>query len=69
VPMSLVPKNTNEGTPFLGIPFVSPFVGQVSPLYIATLTLSGLTIGLPICFFSTPANLNAPSASSISNPP
>jgi hypothetical protein len=46
--MASVPGTTNEGTPFPGIPFVSPSVGHVGPPYIATLTLPGLTIGLPV---------------------
>jgi hypothetical protein len=64
-----VPGTTNEGTLFPGIPFVSPSVGHVGPPYIATLTLPGLTIGLPVWLFSTPVNVNAPSASYVSTPP
>jgi hypothetical protein len=46
--MESVPGTTNEGTPFLGIPFVSLYMGHVGPPYIATLTLSGLTTRLPV---------------------
>jgi hypothetical protein len=67
--MASVPGTTNEGTPFPRISFVSRSVGHVSPPYISTLTLRGLTIGLPVWLFSTPVNVNAPSASSISTPP
>jgi hypothetical protein len=69
VSMASVPGTTNEGTPFLGLPFVSPSVGHVGPPYISTLTLPKLTIELPIWFFSTPVNVNPPSASSIITPP
>jgi hypothetical protein len=67
--MASVPGTTNEGTHFPGISFVSPSVGHIGPPYIATLTLPGLTIGLPVWLFSTPVNVNDPSASSISTPP
>jgi hypothetical protein len=48
VSMVSVPGTTNEGTPFHGISFISPSVEHVGPPYIATLTLPGLTIGLPV---------------------
>jgi hypothetical protein len=67
--MVSVPGNTNKGTSFHGILFVSPSMGHVGPPYIATLTLPGLTIGLPVWLFSTPVNVNAHSALSISTPP
>jgi hypothetical protein len=51
--MVSVPGMSNEGTPLPGEPFVFPSYGNVGPLYIATLSLSSLTIGLPIWFFST----------------
>jgi len=44
-------------------------VGHIGPPYIATLTLPGLTIGLPFWLFSTPLNVNYPSASCVSTPP
>jgi hypothetical protein len=59
---------TNEGTPLLGEPFVFPSYGNVGPPYIATLSLPGLTIGLPVWLFSTPVISNA-SASYVSTPP
>jgi hypothetical protein len=46
--MESVPGNTNEGNPFPRISFVSLSVGHIGPPYITTLTLLGLTIGLPI---------------------
>jgi hypothetical protein len=53
------PKMTNEGTPFLGEPFVFNSYGNISPHYIATLSLPGLTIGLSVWLFSTSVILNA----------
>jgi hypothetical protein len=66
--MVSVPGMTNEGIPFLGEPFVFPSYGNVGPPYIATLSLPGLTIGLPIWFFSTPVISNV-GASYVSTPP
>jgi hypothetical protein len=50
---------TNEGTPLSGEPFVFPSYGNIGPPYIDTLSLPGLTIGLPVWFFSTPVISNA----------
>jgi hypothetical protein len=65
----VVPVTSNEGTPFLGIPFVYPFLGHVGPPYIATLNLPRLTIWLLVWFFSTPMKVNAPSALYETTPP
>jgi hypothetical protein len=51
--MELVPEMTNEGTYAPGEPFVFPSYGNIGPPHIATLSLLGLTIGLPVWFFST----------------
>jgi hypothetical protein len=59
---------TNEGTPFLGEPFVFPSYGNIGPPYIATLSLPGLTIGLLVWFFSTIVISNA-GASNVITPP
>jgi hypothetical protein len=67
--MASVPGTTNEGTPFPGEPFVFPSFGNVGPPYIATLSLPGFTIGLPVWFFSTLVIPNAPSASYAIPPP
>jgi hypothetical protein len=66
--MASVPGMTNEGTPLPGEPFVFPSYGNVGPPYIATLSLPGLTIGLPVWLFSTPVISNA-GASDVSTPP
>jgi len=67
--MALVLKMTNEGTPALGKPFVFPFYGNIGPPHITTLSLPGLTIGLPIWLFSTHVIPNAVSASVTINSP
>jgi hypothetical protein len=51
--MALVPRMTNEGTPSPREPFVFPSYGNIGPPHIATLSLPGLTIGLPVWLFST----------------
>jgi hypothetical protein len=67
--MKSFPENTNGETPASGEPFVFPSYGNVGPLYIATLSLLGLTIVLPLWFFSTPVISNVESASDVSTPP
>ena len=44
---------TNQETPSQGEPFVIPSFGNVDPPFMATLSLSGLTIGLTIYLFSS----------------
>jgi hypothetical protein len=51
--MVSIPGMTNEGTPFPGEPFVFPSYGNIGPPHISTLSLLGLTIGLPVWLFST----------------
>jgi hypothetical protein len=65
--MASVPETTNGATPAPGEPFVFPSYGNVGPSYIATLSLPGLTIGLPVWLFSTPMISNA-GASDASTP-
>jgi hypothetical protein len=67
--MASVPGMTNEGTPAPGEPFVFPSYGNIGPPHIATLSLPGLTIGLPVWLFSTQVILNAVSASVVSTSP
>jgi hypothetical protein len=67
--MASVPEMTNEGTSAPGEPFVFPSYGNIGPPHIATLSLPGLTIGLPVWLFSTQVILNAVSASVISTSP
>jgi hypothetical protein len=59
--------STNGGTPCPEEPFTFPSFGNIGPPYIATLSLRGLTIGLPVCLFPTLVILNIPSASAAPN--
>jgi hypothetical protein len=67
--MASVPGMTNEGTPAPGEPFVFPSYGNIGPPHIATLSLPGLTIRLPLWLFSTQVIPNAVSASVTSTSP
>jgi hypothetical protein len=67
--MASVPEMTNEGTSTPGEPFVFPSYGNIGPPHIATLSLPGLTIGLPIWLFSTQVIPNVISASVVSTSP
>jgi hypothetical protein len=49
---------TIEATHSMREPFVFPSYGNVGPHYIATLSLPGLTIRLPVWLFSTPVIMN-----------
>jgi hypothetical protein len=65
----------NGGTPCHEEPYTFPSFGNSIPPYIATLSLPGLTIRLPVWLFTTlvisniPSASNAPSASDVSTPP
>ena len=61
--MDKVPKNTNHGTPLQGGLCGFPGFGNVGVPLMATLSLPGFTIGLPVWLFSTLVVLNAPDAS------
>jgi hypothetical protein len=61
--MASIPEMTNEGNSTPGEPFVFPSYGNIGPPHIATLSLLGLTIGLPIWLFSTQVISNSVSAS------
>jgi hypothetical protein len=67
--MALVPETTNGATPTPGEPFVFPSYRNIGPPYIATLSLPGLKIGLPVWLFSTLVISNVESASYVSTPP
>jgi hypothetical protein len=67
--MVSAPGTTNEATNAPGEPFVFPSYRNVVPPYIASLSLPGLTIGLPICLFSTPIILSETSASVVKTYP
>jgi hypothetical protein len=65
--MALNTKSTNGGTPSPGDPYTFPSFGNFGPLYIATLSISRLTIRLPVGLFPTPAIPNPPSTSTTPN--
>jgi hypothetical protein len=67
--MASVPGMTIEGTPALGEPFVFPSYGNIGHPHITTLSIPGLTIGLPVWLFSAQVIPNAVSASVISTSP
>jgi hypothetical protein len=60
---------TNEGTAAPEEPFVFPSYGNIGPPHIATSSLLGLTIGLPMWLFSTQVITNAISASIVRTSP
>jgi len=65
--MESICGSTNEGTPFPKETFTFPSFGNVGPPCIATLSLPGLTIRLPVWFFPTPVILNFPNTSNVPN--
>jgi hypothetical protein len=67
--MVSIPGTTNEGTPIPGEPFVFPSYGNIGPPHIATLSLLGPTIGLPVWLFSTQVIPNEACDSVVSTSP
>jgi hypothetical protein len=65
--MTSNPRSTNGGTPSPGEPYTFPSFGNSGPSYISTLSLLGLTIGLPIWLFPTLVILNPPNVSTAPN--
>jgi hypothetical protein len=61
--MASNPGSTNGGTPSSGEPYTFPSFGNFGSPYVATLSLPGLTIGLPVWLFPTPVILNPPNVS------
>jgi hypothetical protein len=61
------PGSINGGIPSSGEPYTFPSFGNFGPPYVATLSLIGLTIGLPVWLFPTPVILNPPNVSVASN--
>ena len=58
--MATVPKFINQGTPLNENPGNFPFFGNGGPPYMATFSLPGFTIGLPVWLFSTLLAPNTP---------
>jgi hypothetical protein len=73
--MTSNPRSTNGGTPSPGEPYTFPSFGNFDRPYFATLSLSGLTIGLPVWLFPTlvipnPPNVSvAPNTLDVNTPP
>jgi hypothetical protein len=65
--MASNPESTNGGTPSPREPYTFPSFGKFGPLYISTLSLPGLTIGLPVWLFPTPVISNPPNVSTAPN--
>jgi hypothetical protein len=61
--MASNPGSTNGGNPPNGEPCTFPSFGNFVPPYVATLSLPGLTIGLPVLLFPTPVISNPPNVS------
>jgi hypothetical protein len=61
--MASNPESTNGGTPSSGEAYTFPSFGKFGPPYVATLSLPGLTIGLPVWLFPTPVIPNPPNVS------
>jgi hypothetical protein len=61
--MASNPGSTNKGTPSSGEPYTFSLFGNFGPPYVATLSLPGPTIGLPVWLFPTPLILNPPNVS------
>ena len=63
--MAQIPESSNQEIPFHMDPCNCPCFGNVGPPMMATLSLPGLTIGLPVWLFSIPNVPNAPNTSPI----
>jgi hypothetical protein len=61
--MASNPGSTNGGTPYPGEPYTFPSFGNFGPPYVTTLSLPGLTIGLPVWLFPTSVIPNPPNVS------
>lgn len=67
--MATNPKSTDQGIPFDGNPSLFPSFENIGAPYVATLSLSGFTIGLPVWLFSTSLVQNVVISSQSSTPP
>jgi hypothetical protein len=61
--MASNPRSTNGRTPSSREPYTFPSFGNFGPPYVATLSLPGLTIGLPVWLFPTTVIPNPPNVS------
>ena len=67
--METFPEFTNQGIPSNGNPSHFPLFGNVGAPYMATLSLPGLTVGLPVWLFSTSVVPNVSAAFQSVSPP
>ena len=67
--MATFPEFTNQGIPSNGNPSNFPPFGNVGAPYMATLSLPGLTVGLPVWLFSTSVVPNVPTTVQSVPPP
>ena len=58
---------TTQEVPFQGIPFVFPPSECIGPLFIATLNIPRITIGLPVYIFNPLIHVT-PNASNVTSP-
>ena len=62
-------ESTNQGIPFDGNPSPFPPFGNIGSPYMATLSLPGFTIGLPVWLFSTSLVQNVMISPQLITPP
>ena len=67
--MATNPESTDQGIPFDGNPIPFPPFGNIGAPYMATLSLPGFTIGLPVWLFSTSLVQNVVISLQSSTPP
>ena len=67
--METFPKFTNQEIPSDGNPGPFPAFGNVGAPYMAMLSLHGLTVGLPVCLFSTSLVSSVPATVPSTPPP
>jgi len=67
--MATTPKSIDQGIPFDGNPSSFPPFGNIGAPYMATLSLLGFTIGLPVWLFSTSLLQNVVISPQSSTPP
>jgi hypothetical protein len=67
--MATFPESTSQGNPSDGNPSPFPSFGNIGAPYMATLSLPGLTIGLPVWLFSTSMVPSVQTAFQPSSPP
>ena len=67
--METFPEFSNQGVPSEGSPSHFPSLGNIGAPYMATLSLPGLTVGLPVWLFSTSVVSSVPATVPSTPPP